>query len=96
MIPEPIVPARVDERPGAVPGVGNGAGEKPVEWFYLDPGGRIQGPFTSDTMRRWWQQGKLPKNLLITLTKDVESLRQVAGFFPDLKAAFTGPPMTGA
>ena len=32
-------------------------------WYYKDPAGAVQGPFTDTQMRRWLKRGYLPADL---------------------------------
>lgn len=38
---------------------------KMPDWFYLDPQGEIQGPFTEKLLKSWFEQGFLTVSLPI-------------------------------
>eukprot|EP00124_Ichthyophonus_hoferi_P004743 Ihof_evm1s564 gene=Ihof_evmTU1s564 len=37
----------------------------PVQWFYKDPFGKLQGPFTNETMLIWYKEGFFSSDLLV-------------------------------
>lgn len=41
--------------------------EPPVEWFYTDPQGQVQGPFSQENMQLWHEAGYFSKDLPIKL-----------------------------
>ncbi|KAJ1981470.1 kinesin-like protein [Dimargaris verticillata] len=51
-------------------GLGGSPAVKEVNWYYRDPQGSIQGPFTSDVMQEWYVAGFFNPNLMISLGTD--------------------------
>nr|KAG5688494.1 hypothetical protein BaRGS_007138 [Batillaria attramentaria] len=39
--------------------------ENALKWFYTDPQGEVQGPFTADEMSQWFSAGYFTMNLLV-------------------------------
>lgn len=35
------------------------------EWYYRDRSGKVQGPFSTSRMRKWWEAGKLSRSLCV-------------------------------
>ena len=61
-------------------------------WYYLDPSNKIQGPFTSEQLRAWWEKGLFPPNLKISQSKDMESFREATNVFCTKELVFTFNP----
>ncbi|KAJ1973532.1 kinesin-like protein, partial [Dimargaris xerosporica] len=51
-------------------GLGGSPVVKDVNWYYRDPQGSIQGPFTSDVMQEWYVAGFFNPNLMVSLGTD--------------------------
>lgn len=65
---------------------------EPEKWFYRDPQGQVQGPFSSEEMAEWFRLGYFNLNLLVRRAKD-ERFSQLQ----DLMKVFGGIPfMTDA
>jgi len=56
-------------------------------WFYLDPQGKIQGPFGADTMRRWHEAGYFEETLPLSQDRD-GPFDALSSIFPDPSDAF--------
>lgn len=65
--------------------------ESMSEWFYMDPQGKIQGPFTQDNMRLWHEGGYFPRDLPIKL-RQWTSFHAFAEVFEDSRSAFFSVP----
>lgn len=61
------------------------------EWFYLDPQGKIQGPFSQDNMRLWHEGGYFPRDLPIKL-RTWSNFHPFIDVFEDLRLAFFSVP----
>jgi len=67
-----------------------------LQWYYLDSTGQEFGPFPSDTMRDWFQQGHFPigEEMLVRLPtwRNHVPLREI---YADVADAFRGSPRAG-
>ncbi|KAJ1923317.1 kinesin-like protein [Tieghemiomyces parasiticus] len=72
---------------------------KPAQWYYRDPQGAIQGPFSADDMQEWYAAGFFTPDLLVR--RDAESNFEPLGLLisrlrdeetPFLTASQTAPP----
>ena len=64
------------------------------EWYYQDPQGRVQGPFNSEDMRDWFDNGYFKPNLPVRQgPSDQFPFVPLARLYPDLRRAFEGRPM---
>ena len=68
------------------------------EWFYTDPQGHVQGPFSQENMHLWHEAGYFSKDLPIR-QRHWLSFHPFFLVFPDMKYAFvlnaTEPPVIG-
>merc|ERR1711988_2051102 len=62
------------------------------DWYYQDPQGRVQGPFNSDDMRDWYQNGYFKPNLPVRQGNNNRPFVQLAVLYPDLRRAFQSRP----
>jgi hypothetical protein len=62
------------------------------EWFYMDPQGKIQGPFSQDNMRLWHEGGYFPSDLPIKL-RSWTAFHAFAEVFVELRSAFFAVPV---
>ncbi|XP_026278076.1 GRB10-interacting GYF protein 2 [Frankliniella occidentalis] len=73
---------------------------EPEKWFYRDPQGQVQGPFSSEEMAEWFRLGYFNLNLLVRRAKDerfsqLQDLIKVFGGIPFMTEANV-PPVKGA
>ena len=64
----------------------------PVQWYYLDQTQKVQGPFSSNQLREWWDKQFFPDGLSISLSKDKQSFRKVTDVFGSKDFAFKFNP----
>ena len=57
------------------------------DWFYRDPQGNPQGPFSKEQMREWWNSGFFSLTLPIRCQGDV-NYAPIGAWFADNKSAF--------
>ncbi len=68
------------------------AGPHPQPWFYMDPAGLVQGPFTADEMRAWLAQGFFQNRLPVRYGEvPANAFVPLAEAFTDLRTAFLAP-----
>eukprot|EP00981_Chlorochromonas_danica_P012792 scaffold5400_cov159-Ochromonas_danica.AAC.11 len=80
--------SRLDLQPQARPA--------PVEWLYMDPQGEVQGPFSQENMRLWYEGGYFPPDLPIKL-RNWTVLHAFNEVFEDMRKAFLFvPPEPGS
>lgn len=67
MTASPPHPVPQTVSPGLVGAAGNNGGQIPsvqqIQWYYLDPQGNEQGPFSSSDMLEWFEAGYFPADL---------------------------------
>ncbi|KAG5192633.1 hypothetical protein JKP88DRAFT_173119, partial [Tribonema minus] len=56
-------------------------------WYYLDPQGNRQGPFSSHDMREWFEAGYFVEGLPLAQGID-RQFRAMSQLFPDASQAF--------
>ena len=77
-------------------------GQKKLQWFYVDPSGKRQGPFSTEQMASWRQTGYLGDDLPLayiysdsTIPSNIQ-YTPLAVLFPAANGkAFTVPPAGG-
>ena len=61
--------------------------QPPLSWYYIDNHMKIQGPFPTEQMRRWFETGSFYDTLMLSIDPSLEwkTLKQ---FYPKLDMAF--------
>jgi len=67
------------------------------EWYYQDPQGQVQGPFSSEDMRNWLDNNYFKPDLRVRQgNMDQTPFVPLIQLYPDLRQAFEGRPMYSA
>lgn len=64
-----------------------------IAWFHIDRSSTVQGPFPSERLRNWWEKGRFPPNLQISVSEDPASFRPIDQYFPDTTLSFLYNPI---
>jgi len=62
------------------------------KWKYVDPAGKVHGPFATAEMLQWYKAGYLSQNLMLSFG-DTNGFSPLCKLFPEAHNAFTVPPL---
>ena len=91
---DPVPPVKQPQEPPPVP-----KSPPSYQWIYLDPQGKLQGPFDHDDMAEWYSAGYFPEDLMLRRTFDstfirLAEMKQLYGRVPFGPSGFVPPPIS--